>query len=236
IETEADIWILLKHPHILEFMGVYALESEEYLVAPFAEHGALPQFLDRHPEVDRGRLIVEIAEGLGYLHLCGIVHGDLKGNNVLISADGHALICDFGLAKHVSSRTSTAIRGAGTLLWQSPELLMDSSRRTFQSDVYAFGMTIYEILAGKLPFADTKGMAAFVLCVIRGERPATEPSDAPDGSSYLHLWGEAKKCWDGEPTRRPQILSVLRRLDGRRAERLVKSQQLTLEESLTSSS
>lgn len=89
--------------------------------------------------------VIEIAEGLAYLHQCGIIHGDLKGNNVLICREEHVQLCDFGLAKHVTSRTCTSLRGVGSIPWQSPELLQDGCRRTFQSDVYAFGITIYEV-------------------------------------------------------------------------------------------
>lgn len=95
-----------------------------------------------------GPQVIEIAEGLAYLHQSGIIHGDLKGNNALISSGEHILLCDFGLAKHVTSRTSTSLRGMGSIPWQSPELLQDSGRRTFQSDVYAFGILVYEVSAG----------------------------------------------------------------------------------------
>lgn len=72
------------------------------------------------------------------------MHGDVKGNNVLISDDGHALLCDFGLTKMMPSRTSTAIKGAGSLRWMAPELWEDAEK-SFETDVYAFGMTISEV-------------------------------------------------------------------------------------------
>ncbi|KIO20538.1 hypothetical protein M407DRAFT_49006, partial [Tulasnella calospora MUT 4182] len=128
--------------------GIYNNGKDVYLVSAFAENGSLPGFLQRRPGVDRRRLVIEIAEGLAYLHRCGIIHGDLKGNNVLISGEERVLLCDFGLAKHVTSCTLTTLKGVGSLPWQSPELLQDASRRTFQSDVYAFGITVYEVRTG----------------------------------------------------------------------------------------
>lgn len=85
---------------------------------------------------------VEVAEGLACLHQFdpGIVHGDVKGNNALISSDYHARLCDFGLARHVDARTVTALKGAGSIPWQSSEILRDGVSKGFQSDVYAFGM------------------------------------------------------------------------------------------------
>jgi serine/threonine protein kinase len=72
------------------------------------------------------------------------VHGDIKAANVLISPVGRALLTDFGLAKLSSSSTSTAVAGAGTTRWQSPELF-DGGPKTTKSDIYAFGMLIVEV-------------------------------------------------------------------------------------------
>ncbi|KAG8968348.1 hypothetical protein FRC05_001572 [Tulasnella sp. 425] len=233
IEMEASVWKMLRHPRILQFLGIYRIGEDVYLVSPFAENGSLPGFLKARPDVDRKRLVIEIAEGLAYLHQCGIIHGDLKGNNILISGEENILLCDFGLAKHVTSRTSTSLRGTGSIPWQSPELLRDASRRTFQSDVYAFGITVSEVLSRNEPYAHHSGIASIITGVLfAGERPLTHPSTAPDGTSYLQLWGEAGKCWDENPALRPSMLSVLSRLDYERAETWITTQQITLENSL----
>lgn len=88
--------------------------------------------------------LAETAQAVAYLHARGIVHGDIKAANILISADHHVLLCDFGLSKLKDATTSTDQRGAGTLRWQSPEVL-EGGPRTFESDVYAYGMTICEV-------------------------------------------------------------------------------------------
>lgn len=85
-----------------------------------------------------------MASALAYLHKEGVVHGDVKGANMLVSRDVKILLCDFGLAKIVGSATSTARSGMGTFLWQAPELL-EGGPKTFESDVYAFGITIYQV-------------------------------------------------------------------------------------------
>lgn len=88
-----------------------------------------------------------VAEAIAYLHDMDVVHGDVKGGNILISHEGHPLLADFGLAKFVwFMDTSTALRGAGSVRWQGPEL-WDGERKSFASDVYAFGMTIVEVRA-----------------------------------------------------------------------------------------
>lgn len=80
-----------------------------------------------------------------YLHGKGIVHGDIKGGNILISVDGKAVVCDFGLTKPTGAETSSGLHGAGTTRWQSQDLWMENATKTFMSDVYAFGMLIYEV-------------------------------------------------------------------------------------------
>lgn len=81
--------------------------------------------------------------GLEYLHKCGVVHGDIKGRNILVSSSIKGIVTDFGLAKLVDTQTASSQRGLGTIQWQSPEMLLGGPR-TLESDVYAFGMTVYE--------------------------------------------------------------------------------------------
>lgn len=88
--------------------------------------------------------LCETAEAVYYLHKKGIVHADIKASNILIDDHGHSLLCDFGLTKMTQSRTSTSMRGAGTVRWQSPELWNDAPKSA-ETDVYAFAMTIVEV-------------------------------------------------------------------------------------------
>lgn len=86
----------------------------------------------------------ETAEGIHYLHTQDVVHGDIKGTNILISDDARALLCDFGLARPSYLGTSSGLKGAGSDRWMSPELWRGGCK-SFESDVYAFGMTIVEV-------------------------------------------------------------------------------------------
>ncbi|KAJ7279188.1 kinase-like domain-containing protein, partial [Mycena rebaudengoi] len=90
------------------------------------------------------------ARGLHYLHSKNIVHGDLKAANILIDNAGTAVLCDFGLARIKADMTSRTVQqdiqtvGPGSRNWMSPELLRGATPRK-TSDIYAFGMTIYEV-------------------------------------------------------------------------------------------
>lgn len=83
------------------------------------------------------------------------MHGDIKGTNVPISHTVDALLADFGLADIADKSTVTSLGGSGSLPWQSPEVLRGATHRTFSSDVYSFGMTIYEVKVSASSFAFT---------------------------------------------------------------------------------
>ncbi|KAJ7198994.1 kinase-like domain-containing protein, partial [Mycena pura] len=99
-------------------------------------------------------------EGLAYVHSRNVVHGDLKGSNVLISDKGYAVLSDFGLSRSLERPTgyTTSIYSvAGSLSWSSPELIRpwfhpeESCIKTLASDVWAFGCTVYEVRRGSWP-------------------------------------------------------------------------------------
>lgn len=87
-----------------------------------------------------------MASGIAYLHSRQIIHGDVKAANVLLDHELMPLLCDFGMTKILDglSATSTAMKGAGSLQWMSPELL-DHRPKSVESDIYALGLTIGEV-------------------------------------------------------------------------------------------
>ncbi|KAG2017855.1 TKL/TKL-ccin protein kinase [Coprinopsis cinerea AmutBmut pab1-1] len=154
---EVVIWCQLVHRNVLPFLGIH--ESEEgwiSLVSPWMRHGSLPRYLSQKPNANRLLLISDVASGLAYLHEHGVVHGDLKGVNILVSPSGHACLADFGLAKiadneiisWTSIRTSST-QGGGTIRWQAPELHDPNDdvtpKATPESDVYSFACVCYEV-------------------------------------------------------------------------------------------
>ncbi|KAL0065424.1 hypothetical protein AAF712_007633 [Marasmius tenuissimus] len=154
---EAIVWQQLRHPNILPFVGMYYLDKDQKqlcLVSPWMEQGNLVTFLKKAPPalVDHMLLASDIASGLAHLHDMSIVHGDMKGVNVLITPELRACIGDFGLSRVRDSdalrlSTSIASRAKGTTHWFSPELLDPDSpsfNSTVKSDMYAYGCVCYE--------------------------------------------------------------------------------------------
>ncbi|KAJ7748023.1 kinase-like domain-containing protein [Mycena metata] len=143
---EALIWKELHHPYILTFIGIDqdSFPSTLGMVSPWMEHGTILNYLNIHGRSTVDKLLFEIAQGLQYLHSRNIVHGDLRGANILISETWTACLADFGLSA-LADTTSTlhSTKRSGSLYWMAPELI-DPGRfgceflRTPASDVIRY--------------------------------------------------------------------------------------------------
>ncbi|KAF7333009.1 Protein kinase domain-containing protein [Mycena venus] len=212
---EAVIWRQLSHPNLLPFLGLYYVEDRPCLVSPWIENGDLVQFLrGAPPDTDHTSLILDIAMGLAYLHNENIVHGDLKGKNILVAPSGAACICDFGLSSVVSSIRFTQSKSggpSGTARWQAPELLSGDSVNHYGSDIYAFGCVCYEILSGKVPLHHLANAAVAVQVVYKGARPK-RPEPWRDDEVYNGIWELMEDCWKTDPDARPTAAQIVQRL------------------------
>ncbi|KAG9074642.1 hypothetical protein FS749_013775 [Ceratobasidium sp. UAMH 11750] len=113
------------------------------MVSVWEANGDLSNYIKRHSETDRYQLGAQIAEGLAYLHEAGVVHGDLKASNVLVSEAGVPLLADFGnatLQEYTLKFTGTSTKTALSSRWAAPELLEGSAAYSVPADVYALGM------------------------------------------------------------------------------------------------
>jgi serine/threonine protein kinase len=154
-EAEAKTLAKLDHPNILPIDGM------AYLTMPLIRGGTLRDILNRGPmdTLSAWRYLREIGDGLQHAHDAGIVHRDLKPTNVLIHADGRAMLADFGLARGAGQPTHLTTVGLaiGTPGYMAPEQVMghDVDRR---ADIYAMGVLTFEMLTGRLPFIGANRM------------------------------------------------------------------------------
>ncbi|KAJ7142922.1 kinase-like domain-containing protein, partial [Mycena epipterygia] len=105
LRKEIDIWLSLRHPNILQFLGANTLDNKPFIVMPHIPHNAR-QFLVQRPMFDLIYILRDISRGLEYLHSRKICHGDLKGLNVLVDNSERAVLCDFGLSRVKADITS----------------------------------------------------------------------------------------------------------------------------------
>ncbi|KIO21062.1 hypothetical protein M407DRAFT_51459, partial [Tulasnella calospora MUT 4182] len=146
------IWSGLNHPNVVPLRG-YALQDDgtPMIISPWFEHGDVHSYLEDYPDADRKKIVRQVAEGLVYLHSQDppVVHGDLKGGNVLIDKEGDAALCDFGLSTLLMVNPATMTMSTvavGTVRWCAPELLTSNvPEKTPASDVWAFAALSLEV-------------------------------------------------------------------------------------------
>lgn len=168
LREEANIWFTLRHPHIVSFYGAC---TKGYPL--FVSGGRLDQCRGSNASDNDGKRKVEgkvtdeqiwgylhdAAIGLQGLHLHGVVHADLKCDNILIIADGRAKLIDFGLS---CVRTYDGGAAHGALHWKAPECIQGSGP-TFESDIYGLGMCIIQAFSGHCPWGRSPDNAVRVL-------------------------------------------------------------------------
>ncbi|KAG8880142.1 hypothetical protein FRB98_005314 [Tulasnella sp. 332] len=201
-----------------------------YLVSPWVDYGDLSRFVTcrvQYLNMDSGEqesqcridlyrkfrehdVIAGIALGLAYLHALDVIHGDLKAANILLDDALRPKICDFGMSKVLHTEyeaTSAGLKGGGSWRWKSPEMMEDGSVKTTASDVYAFGITIAEVLSAELPFSRHRSPFTIARAVTKGDRPLPIPISR-EGHSFEDLWNTARSCWASDPTVRPPAARI----------------------------
>ena len=219
MRREAMIMCSLNHPNSLRVIGI--VPARGWIVMELCARGSLSELL-RDPEqaVDArmsARIAAEAATVIAYLHMrdVDIVHGDMKADNCLLADDLSVRICDFGMSevKNRSKTMTAASTGSGsmaiTVAWSAPELFR-AKPKSYASDVYALGLTLWEIYERAIPFS---GMpeAAIVNQVLSGERPDIGEKVPKEVERLI------KMCWSQEPKERPaadRVAFILARLLG----------------------
>jgi serine/threonine protein kinase len=165
-QREIHIAAGLQHPHILTVYDSGEAAGQQWFTMPFVEGESLRDRLQRErhlPLEDALRVAREAAEALDYAHQHGVIHRDVKPENILLTRDGNTLVADFGIARAVGSeevdRLTAAGISVGTPEYMSPEQIRDSAELDARSDVYSLGCVLYEMLAGEPPFTGRTSQA-----------------------------------------------------------------------------
>jgi len=160
-ETEARLVAQLEHPAIVPLIDYWNDEQGAFLVMRYIRGGSLRAAIAKQgalPLVRALRVVEQIAEALQVSHEAGVVHRDLKPDNILIDERGNAYLTDFGIAKQLKEGSDTASdQIKGTFAYLSPEQIQQTTPSA-QTDIYALGIILYEILTGEHPFKDATVM------------------------------------------------------------------------------
>jgi serine/threonine protein kinase len=232
VENEINLLSRVRHPNVVRFIGYTYKETRSVIVTELMSKD-LRTYLDEKKEASRERqpplslllainIMLQIADGMKHLHESGVVHRDLKSNNVLVTVvddqDGSPLssslvqvkLTDFGVSKLHLHNSGCSTPMVGTTKWRAPEVFEDEENRekyTNSADVYSFAIIFSEVLTGEMPF---QGMPQTNLLqrIRNGERPPLPHVDyCPDYLSEL-----INKCWATNPRERPQFPEICQML------------------------
>ncbi|KLO08018.1 kinase-like protein [Schizopora paradoxa] len=217
----------LDHPNVLRPFGYVAQEdSRYYIVSEWMQKGSVRQCMTQQT-FSTGELFamsLGIAKGLAYLHSAGAVHGDLKADNVLVSDDGTPMLTDFGSARMKESMTSKGYYSTETfrasIRWTPYEFFHHDDDKSFspnaETDIWAFGMTILELITGKFPYDHIRSDSGVVTQIVKGKYPHTPVMEESDANAGLKrfLWSLCLRCWHLEPQQRPSMEDIVKEILG----------------------
>ncbi len=209
-QREARVVAKLDHPNIVPIYDFSQHDNQPYLVMKFIMGETLKARLSKKKlSLEEAMPILEkVGAALQYAHKKGIVHRDVKPSNVLLCEDGEIYLTDFGLARIAQSGTSTLTSDqmVGTPQYISPEQAMSKSDLDFRTDIYSFGVMIYEIVVGRVPYnADTPFAVIHDHIYTPLPLPRKVNPNVPERVEQVLLKALAKNPQDRFPARAPLL-------------------------------
>jgi len=203
---------------VVPFFGIVRQDAALGLVYNWLENKDAMTFVKKYPDCNRRAILRGTADGIAYLHSKEVVHGDIRGCNILIDAYGHPKISEFGLAAASTSDQELVFDGMSAALsstvarWMAPERCRQGQEAfpTWHGDVYSFARTMLEIMTGEKPFPREKNVWSIVFRLMQGFNP-----DRPQGKEYEErgltdgVWELMQRMWLVDENNRPTMRQVV---------------------------
>lgn len=188
LQREIDLLKLLKNPYIVEYRESFNTRDTLFIVMEFVENGSLSLIVKKFGRLQESLVIIymlQILEGLSFLHDQGVIHRDIKGANILISTGGQVKLADFGVATKLEAAglDTQANSVVGTPYWMAPEIIQMSGFTT-ASDIWSVGCTVIELISGAPPFFELAPMSA-LFRIVHENCPPLPPDISPRLTDFL---------------------------------------------------
>jgi serine/threonine protein kinase/Tol biopolymer transport system component len=238
-QREAQMASSLNHPHIVTVYDIGEFEGRQYLVTEYVDGGTLKDWVKDKPRTPKevAELLTGVADGLAAAHQASILHRDIKPPNILVARNGYAKLADFGLAKLAENGTFDLAANPpegptrpglilGTIAYMSPEQASGQPLDS-RSDIFSFGVVLYETLSGKRPFGGRTDLEV-LKTVIHGELPPLSEEVPEDYRNVV------EKALEKSPAERYQSMREMV-VDLRRVQRSQRSHAPAVKESIAPS-
>ncbi|XP_051128929.1 serine/threonine/tyrosine-protein kinase HT1 [Andrographis paniculata] len=212
-KSEVALLSRLYHPNIVQFIAACKKPPVYCIITEYMSQGNLRMYLNKKEPYSLSietvlRLALDISSGMEYLHSQGVIHRDLKSNNLLLNDEMRVKVADFGTSC-LETQCREAKGNMGTYRWMAPEMIKEKPY-TRKVDVYSFGIVLWELTTALLPFQGMTPVQAAFAVAEKNERPPLPASCQP---ALAHL---IKRCWAANPSKRPdfgEIVSALEKYD-----------------------
>ncbi|XP_071715465.1 serine/threonine-protein kinase STY46-like [Rutidosis leptorrhynchoides] len=209
-EFAQEVYILRKvrHKNVVQFIGACTKPPSLCIVTEFMSGGSVYDYLHKQKGSFKLptllKVSIDISKGMNYLHQNNIIHRDLKAANLLMDEHEVVKVADFGVAR-VKAQTGVMTAETGTYRWMAPEVI-EHKPYDHKADVFSFGIVLWELLTGKVPYEYLTPLQAAVGVVQKGLRP-TIPKNTPPKLAEL-----LDKCWQQDPSLRPDFSEIIETL------------------------
>ncbi|KAI3498763.1 hypothetical protein L1887_34545 [Cichorium endivia] len=213
---EVNLLSRLHHQNVIKFVAACRQPPVFCIITEYLSEGSLRAYLHKlEDNTDKEKeslplekvikMALDIARGMEYIHSQGIIHRDLKPENILINKDFKLKIADFGIGCEEAYCDFLA-DDPGTYRWMAPEMIKRKSYGR-KVDVYGFGLILWEMVAGTIPYKDMTPIQAAFAVVHKNLRPSIPANCAPAMRALI------EQCWSSQPDKRPEFWQVVKVLE-----------------------